>query len=417
MIDRLNRFFGRKADQMLSPATLTQATVLGGQFVMMEDDPKKYIEDGLVYNPDLAAIVNYIEKVALRVPWVVRQGDDVIDNHEIYDIWDRGNSISRGKHVRGTWMKHYLAAGNGFLLGVAPEGGINAGKFKELWNLPYDMTIEKGRDGEILNYINRANNRKIPAEQVIHWKTSSPEGDGYFGTSPLKAGRLVLQQSNDSYLANAKTLQNLGVRGLLTREQLDQAGPEKARQLSADIQRMIGGAENFGKIPIAGGKYNYINFAVSPIDLQLLDAQLRSRQAICNIYGFPSELLNDKESSTYNNMLMIMKRLYTDVIIPLLEDMADVLSYSWVDKWGVEFRPDWSMIEALQDNKIEQAQWLNTAWWISAERKSEIMGEEPSVFGNYIPMNLIPDMEEVNIDEALKAYGLEKDRKKQDEVL
>ena len=212
-------------------------------------------------------------------------------------------------------------------------------------------------------------------------------------------------------------MQNLGVRGLLTREQLDQAGPEKARQLSADIQRMIGGAENFGKIPIAGGKYNYINFAVSPIDLQLLDAQLRSRQAICNIYGFPSELLNDKESSTYNNMLMIMKRLYTDVIIPLLEDMADVLSYSWVDKWGVEFRPDWSMIEALQDNKIEQAQWLNTAWWISAERKSEIMGEEPSVFGNYIPMNLIPDMEEVNIDEALKAYGLEKDRKKQDEVL
>src|SRR6056297_1570011 len=112
IVDRLNRFFGRKADQMLSPAKLTQATVIGGQFVMMEDDPKKYIEEGLVYNPDLAAIVNYIEKVAIRVPWVVKQGEDVIDNHEIYDIWERGNSISRGSHVRGTWMKHYLAAGN-----------------------------------------------------------------------------------------------------------------------------------------------------------------------------------------------------------------------------------------------------------------------------------------------------------------
>ena len=412
IIDRLNRMFSRKADGMLSPANLTASTVLGGKFVMMEDNPKEYIEKGLVHNPDVAAIINYIEKVALRVPWVVKKGDEVIENHEVYDIWDRGNAVSRGNHVRGTWLKHYLACGNGYLLGVAPENGVNAGKFKEFWNLPYDMLIEKGNDGEIVNYVNRANSKKIPAAQVIHWKTSNPEGDGYFGTSPLKAGRLLLQQSNDAYEANAKSLQNLGVRGLLMREGLDQAGPVKAKQVTEELQRQLGGSGNFGKIPIAGGKYDYINFSVSPVDLQLLDAQSRTRQAICNIYGFPSELLNDKESSTYNNMLMIMKRLYTDVIIPVLEDQADVLAYSWVDKWGVEFRPDWSMIEALQDNKIEQAQWLNTAWWISAERKSEIMGEEPTVFGNYIPMGLIPDMEQVNVDEALKAYGLEKNREK-----
>jgi hypothetical protein len=113
IVDRLNRFFGRKADQMLSPANLTQASVIGGQFVMMEDDPKKYIEEGLVYNPDLAAIVNYIEKVALRVPWAVMQGGHVVDKHEIYDIWDRGNPVSRGNHVRGTFSFNPYSVGCG----------------------------------------------------------------------------------------------------------------------------------------------------------------------------------------------------------------------------------------------------------------------------------------------------------------
>jgi HK97 family phage portal protein len=403
---------GRKADSMLNPQNLTAGTMLGGKVIMMEDDPRKYIEEGLVYNPDVSAIINYIEKVAVRVPWVLKKGDDVIENHPIYDIWEKGNPVNRGKHVIGTLIKHYLCVGNAYLYGIAPEAGANAGKFMEFWNLPYDMRIKRGSIEPIEAYINPFNNKEIAAQKVIHWKTSNPEGDGFYGTSPLKAGRLVLQQSNDSYLANAKTLQNLGVRGLLTREGLDVGGPEKAKQLASDLQKMIGGAGNFGKIPIAGGKYDYINFAVSPIDLQLLDAQLRSRQAICNIYGFPSELLNDKEASTYNNMKLILKRLYTDVIIPLLEDMSEVFGYKWVKQWdeGFEWGPDWAMIEALQDNRAEQADWLNTAWWISAERKSEIMGEEPSVFGNYVPMNLIPDMDEIDFDEAIKQYKVESTR-------
>ena len=384
------------------------ATIIGGKYEMMSDNPAEYIEKGLVYNPDVASVIDYITKVALRVPWVLKKGETIIEKHEILDTWKRGNEIQRGKHIWATAIKQYLAAGNTFLRTIAPENGINAGKVKMFYTLPYDMAVEKGRFGEITGWKDPKTNVIYPAETVLHWKTSNPDGNGYFGTSPLKAGRLVLQQSNDAYLANAKSLQNLGAKGILTRQDLEHGGKEQAEELKRKFAEESAGADKYGKLVIAGGKYEYINFALSPSDLQLLDAQLRSRQAICNIYSFPSELLNDKEASTYNNLQTMMRKLYTDVEIPLLEDLADLLHDFWIQSYGdYEFRPDWSRIEVLQANQKELTEWLDKAWWIPAERKAEIMGEEITLKGHYIPANYIPEgMGDVTTDEALKAYGL-----------
>jgi HK97 family phage portal protein len=407
--ERITSWLGRKSDNIFRYGT---STLVGGKWVMMEDNPRTYINKGLVYNPDVASIIEYITKVAIRVPWVVKKGDEVLEDHDIEKIWKKGNPVSRGPHIFATAIKQYLATGNTFLRAIGPENGINAGKKTEFWNLHYDLLVERGDTIQpIKGYRDRELDRFYPVEEVLHWKTANPDGNGYFGTSPLKAGRLVLDQSNQAYEANAKSLRNLGARGILTREDLAVGGEEQAKKLQADFERKTAGADKFGKLVIAGGKYDYLNFALSPTDLQLLDAQMRSRQALCNIYGFPSELMNDKEASTYNNLSTMMRKLYTDVEIPLLEDFADLLHDFWVVKWGdgLTFRPDWSGIEVLQDNKKELTEWLDRAWWIPAERKAEIMGEEQTITGHYIPANYIPEgMPDVSTEEALKAYGMEK---------
>jgi len=385
------------------------ATMVGGDYVMMADNPSVYMNDGLSKNPDLFSIIDYTTKVAISVPWVLKKNGEVIEEHEIYDIWEKGNPVSRGKHVLGTAIRQRLVTGNTFILGESPENGVNQGKVKELWNLPYDMIIKKG-DRQIVGYKNKFTDKVIPAEKVLHWKADSPEGDLYYGTSPLKAGRMVLQQSNDAYMANSRSLQNLGVKGLLTREGLDNAGPEKAKEVSDKLQQELGGADKFNKIPIAGGKYGYINFSVSPSDLQLLESQHRSFQTMCNLFAFPSDLLNDKDASTYNNISAMMRKLYTDLEIPLLEDFADIFHDFFVKSWGddLSFRPDWSQIDVLQANKKELVEWLNSCWWMSAERKAEIMEEQTELKGYYIPSNLIPEgMQDIDVTEALKAYGIE----------
>lgn len=396
---------------------MRSSTFVGGKYIMMEDDPKVYINQGLLYNPDMAAVIGYVKKVAAAVPWVLKRNDDeTVEDHPLYHIWEYPNPITRGSLLRQTWIEHYLATGNAYLFGLGPEGGNNAGKVKQLWNLYYDLTIEKGDnlDRPIIAYKNKFNNKEYPAEKVLHWKTSDPSGDGFFGVSPFKAGRLALQQSNDSYLANAKSLQNMGAAGILTRKDLIHGGPEQTRNLKDAWKQEQMGPENFNKLTIAQGEYEYIKFGISPVDMALLDSQVRSRQAICNILGFPSELLNDKEASTYNNFMEKRKQLYTNIIIPLVEEMAALVNDFMVKTWeeGLSFVPDWSQIPELQHNKKELVDWLERAWWVKASDKQRIIGDvevDPEMERYYIPMNLIPDFGEVTNEDAAKEYRVEGD--------
>lgn len=382
---------------------------------MMEDNPKQYMEDGLLYNPDMASVIGYVKRVAADVPWVLKDAnDEVIDDHEIYNIWEHPNPMTRGKQLRQTWIEHFLATGNGYLRGMGPKNGNNAGKVKQLWNLYYDLTIERGSNLEepIKAYKNKFNNQQYDADEVLHWKTTDPTGDGFYGVSPFKAARLVLQQSNDAYLANSKSLQNLGAAGILTRKDLNQAGPEQAKKLKEEYQREQSGADNYNKLTIAQGDYDYIKFGLSPVDMALLDSQVRSRQAICNILGFPSELLNDKEASTYNNFMEKRKQLYTNIIIPLVNEMSELINEFMVVGYdeNLKFVPDWSQIPELQKNKEELVGWLERAWWIKGIDKQKIIGDvEPddNLDRYYIPMNLIPDDGEVTIDDAKKEYRVE----------
>ena len=62
----------------------------------------------------------------------------------------------------------------------------------------------------------------------------------------------------------------------------------------------------------------------------------------------------------------------------------------------------------LQANKKELVEWLSSCWWMSAERKAEIMNEQTELKGYYVPANLVPEgMRDVETEEALKAYGIE----------
>ncbi len=375
---------------------------------MMDDDPAKYINKGLLYNPDVAAVISYIKKVAVMVPWVLKQGDNIIESHDILKVWDNPNPMTQGKLLRGKWIEHYLCTGNGYIHGIGPMDGVNGGKIQQIWNLQYDLSIEKGTiDDPIKSYTTHDTKITYDAPSVLQWKTTDPDGDGYYGVSPLKAGRLVLQQSNDAYLANSKSLQNMGTQGILTRKDMEAAGPEKGKELKEKWKEEQTGPENFNKLTIAQGEYEYIKLGLSPVDMALLESQVKSRQAIANIYGFPSELLNDKEGSTYNNMIEKRKMLYTNIIVPLLTEMAEILHPWLVAPYGdYEFLPNWDNIPELQANMVERADWLGKTWWMTANEKRESMGleEDLELDGYYIPANLIREEPVIDDLEALKQY-------------
>ncbi len=55
---------------------------------------------------------------------------------------------------------------------------------------------------------------------------------------------------------------------------------------------------------------------MSASDLSLIEQYNASIKDLCNIYSVPAVLLNNTESSTYNNVIEAKKTLYQNAVIP-----------------------------------------------------------------------------------------------------
>jgi len=125
-------------------------------------------------------------------------------------------------------------------------------------------------------------------------------------------------------------------------------------------------------------------------------------RAIANIYGVPSQLLNDAEGKTYNNVREAQKELIVRAVLPLLVAARDNFNRMLHTHWGykgtglmVDFSLD-AYPELVADRK-DQVDYLNTAWWLSPQQKNDILGiRTPDYIDSadmqrlYIPNNIAP---------------------------
>jgi phage portal protein BeeE len=125
-------------------------------------------------------------------------------------------------------------------------------------------------------------------------------------------------------------------------------------------------------------------------------------KALCNIYGVPSQLLNDADNKTYNNQIEGEKALTLRCAIPLLDALYDNLNRKLHSDWGykgtnIYIGYDIQVYQELEANKLDQTTWLDKAWWIPPAQKLEIMGikapdyiDKEDLEKLYIPSNLQP---------------------------
>jgi phage portal protein BeeE len=125
-------------------------------------------------------------------------------------------------------------------------------------------------------------------------------------------------------------------------------------------------------------------------------------KALCNIYGVPSQLLNDADNKTYNNQLEGEKALTLRCAIPLLNSIRDNINRKLQTDWGytgqnIYVDYDASIYAELESNKKEQVEWLNNAWWIAPKQKMDLMGlevpdyiDEAELEKLYIPTSVQP---------------------------
>jgi HK97 family phage portal protein len=170
----------------------------------------------------------------------------------------------------------------------------------------------------------------------------------------------------------------------------------QAQALKDKFRKQHQGSQNAGDIIITPSKLSWVNFGLPATDLALIEQYNSTVKDLCNIYNVPVQLLNNTDSSTYNNMKEAKKALYQNAVIPELVKLRDELNRWLAPQYGpniyIDF--DYSAVPELQDELEKIVNQLSQAWWVTPNEKREAMyyGREDNVQMDdfFIPANLMP---------------------------
>ena len=435
----------------------SQVAIQQGIVTWQGGDAKSFVDDGYVGNDIVYSIVKLItdkaklapfhvykikdERAAKQYKAMMAQPDKIESFRrleqlhkkafEIYTGDTRLNDLltyPNGEDTFGDlveqWCGFKLITGNSFIYGKLIEGGANNGKPFELYALPsqYMAVIANinvfppTRVGYQLYY---GEMWSFDPKEILHDKYFNPQwnvtGNQLYGQSPLMAAARNLTRSNEAKTAAVASFQNGGPAGVLFMND-DRFDPISGQQQAQALKRAVsekGGSANFNSIAVSGYKVDWKQIGLSPVELNIIESEKWDMKALCNIYGVPSQLLNDADNKTYNNQMEGEKALTLRCAIPLLVGIRDNLNRKLRTDWGyagqniyIDFDP--TVYAELESNKAEQVKWLNEAWWIAPAQKYDIMGMEVPPYLDkadlekiYLPQNIAPmdDYQPLNIPE------------------
>jgi HK97 family phage portal protein len=408
---------------------------LGNSVLWNTENDDSYITEGYQKNATIYSLINLITKAATTIPFQVYEKTNENDykrykaltsgimdsasiqkasllqknalvelqDTELHKILERPNPAQS----YNAWLTELIAfgklTGNRYIYGIGPDTGANVGKFTELYVMPSQVMeiISNGIMEPVSKYKLEYNGTKyIDASEICHIKDFNPYYDGtgshMYGQSPLRAGLRSLTTNNEAVQTGVKYLQNQTARGLLTSEMGD-INEVQAQQLKDKFRRQHQGSDNAGDIIITPNKMSWVNFGLNASDVSLIAQYNASIKDLCNIYNVPVQLLNNTDSSSYNNMKEAKKALYQNAVIPELIKIKDELNRWLAPKYGdklcIEF--DFSVIPEMQEETDKVVDQLSKAWWITPNEKRSAMNygkdEENTQLDDYfIPANLIP---------------------------
>jgi phage portal protein BeeE len=126
-------------------------------------------------------------------------------------------------------------------------------------------------------------------------------------------------------------------------------------------------------------KTGFINFAMSAVDLEVIEDRKLSLRDVCRAYHTPAVLYGDSEGSTYNNMSEARKDEMVSAILPDVRRFADAFTRWYIRPlYGDDYRlePLLDDIEELQPDKAQEVTKLMNAVFIPVAEKQRMYGIE-----------------------------------------
>lgn len=457
---------------VMTPATMPGRFIeIGGQVTWISDKLASYIKEGYQTNDIIYSIVMMIMDKVRVAPWALYK---VVDENalKIYRglLNNKGGEVDYQKvlHYRTKALEPYtsfnsrlgklndllkwpnesktfndlvadacgfkMTTGNEYLWANILDGGANQGVPQELFNMPaqwVSIIAQRGWPERTVGYqLNNGYFRQFTKEEVMHLAFWNPEydanGSGLYGQSPIKAASRTLTRNNAAKKAGSVQLDNNGAAGIVYVD--DPIIPSTGRDAQRDVVKRgwaneYAGAENFGKLAFSGYKMGYVSVGMSLKDMALTEVEDVDLRRLCNIWGIPSQLLNDPANKSYNNQKEAEKALTSRVALPLLTSFGDSFNKKLHDDWGfkginVIAEPDTTVYPEMQEDQKEKWSWVKELVvpevyklaMMGLEAPEELPKDLILVDSNKVTLsdllNNVSDAEMQSINEELNKAGL-----------
>ena len=406
-------FFQRMFGLGAKPETKQNSNMMG-YFGVGADAGKDYkyqdlAKEGYLKNAIVYRCVNEISKGASSVPFIIKIGDQILEEHPLIELLNRPNPLQSYSEFFSSLYGYLLLSGNSYVLKVGSELGAP----KELHHLRPDRINIKGSGNPIPDRYDYMINGRVEQSfevdqdtgfsELKHIKLWNPLDD-YYGCSPLSAAATEVDQHNMAGKHNVNLLAN-GARpsGAVIFKPRDEAGfamnltDSQRQQLLTDLNNRFSGAGNAGRPMLLEGDFDWKEMGLSPKDMDFLNLKHLSATEIAMCFGVPSQLVGVPDAQTYANVAEARLALYEETIIPYLYKIASDLN-EWLvpmfgDRLNLEF--DIDSIPALSERRKKIYENVTSAvreGIMTRNEARERIGLEPVEGGDglYIASNLFP---------------------------
>ncbi|MFD1944514.1 phage portal protein [Paradevosia shaoguanensis] len=335
--------------------------------------------EGFAKNPVVYRCVRMVAEAANSVPLVVEENGRRTSDHPVVTLLRRPNPRQSGSELLEAVYAYLQTAGNAYL-----EAAIVEGQVRGLFCLrPDRMKVVAGKDGWPAAYAYSVGGRTrqlsqepAPVPKVLHMALFHPLDDHY-GMAPLEAAQQSLDIHNASAQWNKSLLDNAArPSGALVYSMGEgNLSPDQFDRLKTELEEHFAGAMNAGRPMVLEGGLDWKTIALSPRDMDFIEARHGAARDIALAFGVPPMLLGLPGDNTYSNMVEANRALWRQTVMPLVRRVADDLSYWLAPAFGgATLVPDFDAVDALAEDRAAMWERVGAASFLSDEEKRELLG-------------------------------------------
>ena len=359
MIDFIKNIFGKSNSQQVQYWYDNRGNLIDPKsgkklFLVGEEEFKtnfsQILELGFGASPWVYIVVDRIAELCASVDLVlVNQEGELINARQksMGRVNELQSLINEPQELFNCWsfkaityrcITQYLLTGNGFIVGF-PFTNESPIRYNNLIpplsdeTTPNQTSEAKIRDWQV-DYFSKS--YTAPDADVMHMVRPNPTDDDNIGHAPLES-LVNIWKANNYLNANEHQIhKNKGVNGILSTKGERPILNDERREIDAILNEEMTSRERVAKFQYSPREMTYVDVSKSFKDLQADKSSDRHREIIAAAYKYPSALLNDNASLTYNNLKSLQKTAFIDAVLPVLNNYLNTLN-KWlvVDNYGL----------------------------------------------------------------------------------